>query len=234
MARLPVRHVMYLVQQGTGTVSKGRRITFAVSVGVHGGSGAMTLRTHVEFVGACRVKCPGLMACYLRRHGALAEVAQVETSCCNRAKGFAMRETLRQCLCGFVFLSLACTNSGGRKVSTSPDDSAMTARYEELVKDQLTSSDPHAAQVAIICETDRLMTTYGVERASAAIDAAAARALTPETRGRVRSIDSQLANHVFEAGEGCDSLGRAGVLGGPWPGDTARGVDSGQHPPNPR
>lgn len=145
-----------------------------------------------------------------------------------------MSERLRQCLGAFVFLSLACSAPGRRDVSTLPDDSAMTARYEQLVRDQLTGSDPHAAQVAIICETDRLMTTYGVERASRAIDDAAARALAPESHSRVRSIDSQLANDVFEAGEGCDSLARAGVLGGPWPGDTAHGVDSGQDAPKPR
>jgi hypothetical protein len=96
----------------------------------------------------------------------------------------------------------------------------MTARYEALLKEQLTSADPHQAQVAINCETLRLMVKYGAHSTREPMEQAAARALGPDTKTRVREIDSMLANHVFSADQGCDSLSRAGVLGGPWPSDS--------------
>lgn len=121
----------------------------------------------------------------------------------------------------FGGLSLAaCLGDTPNARPTSAADSAMTARYEALVREQLTAPDPHAAQVAIGCEMLRLMVRYGARQTSKPIDAATARALGPQSRDRVREIDNQLANHVFTAGEGCDSLARAGVLGGPWPSDS--------------
>lgn len=131
-----------------------------------------------------------------------------------------MRHALHRSVFGWVITLAACQGGGGGRTPVSSEDSAMTARYEALLKEQLTSSDPHAAQVAILCEMDRVMVKYGTHRTRVPFEEAAARALGPETRARVREIDNQLANHVFTAGKGCDSLGRAGVLGGPWPSDS--------------
>jgi hypothetical protein len=101
-----------------------------------------------------------------------------------------------------------------------PADSAMTARYEALLIEQLTGSDAHASEVAITCENMRLVVRYGLHRMRGPLKAAVARAQAHGTQRRLREIDSELANHVITAGKGCDSLARAGVLGGPWPSDS--------------
>lgn len=116
-----------------------------------------------------------------------------------------IRQVARSLLIWATALTV-CQGCRRDAIPVSAADSAMTARYEALLKEQLTSPDPHAAQVAINCEVVRLISTYGPDRTIKPIEAAAARALGPETRTRVQEIDRQLANHVFTIGKGCDSL----------------------------
>lgn len=116
---------------------------------------------------------------------------------------------------GAMVASLACGSS--RPLSTA--DSVMTARYQELLREKFSGSDPHAAQQAILCETGRLFAQYGSEHSRGPIHAAADKVLREVPRARQREVDNQLANHVFSADKACDSLARAGVLGGPMPSD---------------
>lgn len=95
-----------------------------------------------------------------------------------------------------------------------------TARYQELLREKFATPKPHNAEHALICETVRLRAVYGPNRALQLMKAAAGRVLGEVPQSRQREVDSQLADHIFSLGNGCDSLARTGVLGGPMPSDS--------------
>lgn len=96
----------------------------------------------------------------------------------------------------------------------------IVATYIRLVREQLAAPDPFQTEIAINCEVQRLFFVMDNDSAGALLRRADHTALAGVSRAERDRVSSALAGHMIHGGQGCDSLSRAGVLGGRWPSDS--------------
>jgi hypothetical protein len=123
-------------------------------------------------------------------------------------------------------IAIACASDDtGRRSEVATD--TMTNALVRLRTEQLTSNDVYGVEVAINCEMQRLMSNVGYDSFAVLMRVADRRVNRVATSAQRRRIDQFMALKAIGVGAGCDSLARAGRLGGPYlalPYDSLPGV----------
>jgi hypothetical protein len=95
-----------------------------------------------------------------------------------------------------------------------PDSLAPVKTLVGLLRAQLTAKDPLVTEVAIDCEVLRLVGVLGLKRGEYWMHAAFQGAYLPGDDTARTRIDSARSIRTHGGDEKCDSLAKAGVLGG--------------------
>lgn len=137
------------------------------------------------------------------------------------------------CLCAALSGLSACEREYPEDaVPLTAAERPIVATYMQLLREQLIAPDPYPTEIALNCEVQRLFFVLGSDSAGGLTRRAEHTVFANVSRAERDRVSSALADHMIHAGQGCDSLGRAGVLGGRWPSDSemmAAARQQGQH-----
>lgn len=109
------------------------------------------------------------------------------------------------------------------------EPSDTTARVVlRIAREQLTSPDPYGLQRIQNCEISRLRHVVGLDSSLTIVRRVSDFIVATSTVSDRKRVRDSLAGKLYVAEVGCDSIGSAGLLGGPWlwevpgtlPGDT--------------
>lgn len=94
-----------------------------------------------------------------------------------------------------------------------------TARYEELLRQQLTAADIRSIDQYINCELMRIRWKLGAEKGYQALSAALGRYYRDNDATAIERVDRAMARSVTSFDEGaCERLAKTGILGDTvWP-----------------
>ena len=110
----------------------------------------------------------------------------------------------------------ATTGSGARRAMRPkvPDSLAEIRPLVDLLRAQLTAAGPRVTERVITCEVLRLEGTFGMAKGEAFVHEAIKLADAPADDSARRRVEAALVGQMFGDAE-CDSLAKAGALGGP-------------------
>jgi hypothetical protein len=139
-------------------------------------------------------------------------------------KGGSGRKFARLLLLAITF---GCTKAPKRVAVSEPSDT--TARVVlQIAREQLTAPDPYSLQRIQNCEISRLRHVVGLDSSLRIVQSVSDCIVATSTAVDRARVQDSLAGKLYVAEVGCDSIGAAGLLGGPWlwevpgtlPGDT--------------